>query len=167
LRAMSSSQSRSSSGSSQKRSQENSCIRPTRLAGAFLRARHVGQWKRPNPTEVHPHVAAIGPTEARKRLRERRHERPRQGIVFVRVWNEPADATRALALLCTRRERKARADSRKAMQRFWLVSAPTLASTQNASASLVGRMRPMWVTSTAEWRDWRGRFDPVGSVVGG
>ena len=29
---------------------------------------------------------------------------------------------------------------------------PVLASTQNAPASLVGRMRPMWVTSTGEWR---------------
>jgi hypothetical protein len=34
------------------------------------------------PTKVHPHVAAIGPTQVRKRLSERRDVSLRQGIVF-------------------------------------------------------------------------------------
>jgi hypothetical protein len=33
--------------------------------------------------EVHPHVAAIGPTQARKRLCERGNETLAQGIVFI------------------------------------------------------------------------------------
>ena len=35
------------------------------------------------PNNVHPNVAAIGPTQARKRLRERRNPSLRYGIVFV------------------------------------------------------------------------------------
>ena len=35
------------------------------------------------PTKVHPHVAAIGPTDVRKRLCERRDPGLRHGIVFV------------------------------------------------------------------------------------
>jgi hypothetical protein len=35
------------------------------------------------PTKVHPHVAAIGPTQVRKNLRERREAKLRLGIVFV------------------------------------------------------------------------------------
>jgi hypothetical protein len=36
------------------------------------------------PAEVHPHVAAIGPTQAPKRLRESRDESLPRGIVFER-----------------------------------------------------------------------------------
>jgi hypothetical protein len=54
-------------------------------------------------TKVHPHVAAIGPTQPRKRLRERRDESLRQGIVFVER-REHANAAHAVALLCARRE---------------------------------------------------------------
>ena len=42
-------------------------------------------------TPVHPHVAAIRPTQARKRLRERREARLPHGIVFVTA-NEHADS---------------------------------------------------------------------------
>jgi hypothetical protein len=35
------------------------------------------------PPNVHPHVAANGPAQLRKRLSERRDGRPRQGTVFV------------------------------------------------------------------------------------
>src|SRR5215468_6822105 len=56
------------------------------------------------PPKVHPHVAAIGPTEARKRLNERRNESLRQGIVFV-APHEHADAAYAVALLRAYRER--------------------------------------------------------------
>jgi hypothetical protein len=35
------------------------------------------------PTKVHPHVAAIGPTQVRKRLREQRVAMLLLGIVFV------------------------------------------------------------------------------------
>jgi hypothetical protein len=50
------------------------------------------------PSKVHPHVAAICPTQVRKRLRERRDASLRQGIVFV-VRQEDADAPHALVLL--------------------------------------------------------------------
>jgi hypothetical protein len=42
------------------------------------------------PPTVHPHVAAIGPTRVRKRLRERRDASFRHGIVFVAPY-EHAD----------------------------------------------------------------------------
>jgi hypothetical protein len=35
------------------------------------------------PSNVNPHVAAIGPTQVRKRSSERRDDRLRHGIVFV------------------------------------------------------------------------------------
>jgi hypothetical protein len=59
------------------------------------------------PTKVDPHVAAIGPTQARKRLHERRQASLRRGIVFVAPY-EHADAPHPLALLCARRERPRR-----------------------------------------------------------
>jgi hypothetical protein len=54
------------------------------------------------PPKVHLHVAAIGPTEVRKRLSERRDGRLVHGIVFV-APHEYADAPHAFALLCLRR----------------------------------------------------------------
>jgi hypothetical protein len=48
--------------------------------------------------KVHPHIAAIGPTQARKRLSERRNVSLPPGIVFVAL-HEHADAPYALALL--------------------------------------------------------------------
>src|SRR5262249_13784145 len=51
------------------------------------------------PTRVHPQVAPIGPTQIRKRLRERGEAKVRLSIVFVET-NEPADAPYAVALLC-------------------------------------------------------------------
>jgi hypothetical protein len=59
------------------------------------------------PPKVHPHVAAIGPTRVRKRLRERREARLHDGIVFV-AHHEHADAPHAVALLRPRRERPRR-----------------------------------------------------------
>ena len=50
------------------------------------------------PPQVHPHVAAIGPTQARKGLRERRDVSLQPGIVFVAPY-EHADAPDAVALL--------------------------------------------------------------------
>src|SRR6516165_7281755 len=58
-------------------------------------------------TKVHPHVAAIGPTQAREGLRERREHSLRHGIVFVER-HEHADAPHAVALLRARRERACR-----------------------------------------------------------
>jgi hypothetical protein len=43
------------------------------------------------PTKVHPHVAASGPTQARKGLSKRRDGSLHQGIVFV-ARHEHADA---------------------------------------------------------------------------
>jgi hypothetical protein len=59
------------------------------------------------PTKVHPHVAAIDPTQVRKRLRERREARLLHGIVFV-VRHEHADAPHAVALLRPRHHRPRR-----------------------------------------------------------
>jgi hypothetical protein len=59
------------------------------------------------PTKVHPHVAAIGPTQARKRLRERGDARIHDGIVFV-GRHEHADAPHAVAPLRPRHERPSR-----------------------------------------------------------
>jgi hypothetical protein len=56
------------------------------------------------PTKVDPHVAAIRPTEARKRLSERRDESLRHGIVFVGE-DQHADAPHAVRLLRPHRER--------------------------------------------------------------
>ena len=58
-------------------------------------------------SKVHPHVAAIAPTQARKRLRERRELRLHPRIVFV-VRVEDADAPHAVALLRVHRERPCR-----------------------------------------------------------
>ena len=57
------------------------------------------------PTNVHPHVAAVGPTQARKRLREGREATLLLGIIFV-ARHENANAPHAVALLCQRRERR-------------------------------------------------------------
>jgi hypothetical protein len=56
------------------------------------------------PPKVDPHVAAIRPTQIRKRLRKRRDARLIHGIVFVARY-EHADAPHPLALLRARRER--------------------------------------------------------------
>jgi hypothetical protein len=59
------------------------------------------------PTKVHPRVAAIGPTQARKRLSESRDARLIRGIVLV-GQHEHADAPDAVALLRAGRERPRR-----------------------------------------------------------
>jgi len=52
-------------------------------------------------TEFHPHIAAIGPTQVRKRLSERREASLRPGIVFI-ARHEHADPPQAVALLRAR-----------------------------------------------------------------
>jgi hypothetical protein len=59
------------------------------------------------PSKVHPHVAAIGPTQARERLSERRDVTLKRGIVFV-APHEHADTPYAVALLRARCERPRR-----------------------------------------------------------
>ena len=56
------------------------------------------------PMKVHTHVAAIGPTQVRKRLRERGEASLRLGIIFV-VRHEHADASHPLARLRARCDR--------------------------------------------------------------
>jgi hypothetical protein len=56
------------------------------------------------PAEVHPHVTAIDPTQARKRLRERRDSSLQHRFVFV-ATSEHADAPYAATLLRVRRDR--------------------------------------------------------------
>ena len=57
-----------------------------------------------SPTTVRPHVAAIRPTQVRKRVRERGEATLLLGIVSV-ARHEDADAPYAVALLRARRER--------------------------------------------------------------
>jgi hypothetical protein len=59
------------------------------------------------PTKVHSHIAAIGPPQFRKRLRERRIATLPFRIVFV-APHEHADAPHAVALLCACRQRPRR-----------------------------------------------------------
>jgi hypothetical protein len=59
------------------------------------------------PTEVHPHVAAVYPTQVRNRLRERGKATLPLRIVFVKR-HERANAPHPLALLCACRERPRR-----------------------------------------------------------
>jgi hypothetical protein len=55
----------------------------------------------PAPAKVPPHVAAIGPTQARKRWRERGDAKLPHGIVFA-ARHKHADAPHAVALLRVR-----------------------------------------------------------------
>jgi hypothetical protein len=64
----------------------------------------VSDWCQPPPMKVHTHVAAIGPTQVRKRLRERGEASLRLGIIFV-VRHEHADASHPLARLRARCDR--------------------------------------------------------------
>ena len=59
------------------------------------------------PTNVHPHVAAVGPTQVRKRLREHGNLTLPNGIVFI-ACHEHADAPHAVALLCSHHHRPRR-----------------------------------------------------------
>ena len=76
-------------------------------ADQLLRERSYPIGVRAAPTKVHPHIAAIAPTQARKRLRERREVRLVRGIVFVER-HEHANAPHAVALLRPSRERPCR-----------------------------------------------------------
>src|SRR5262249_8665111 len=84
------------------------------------------------PTKVHPHVAAIGPTQVRKRLSERRDHSRRRAIVFV-APHDHADVPHAVALLRARQERPRR---RAAEERDEL--APDHSITRSAMASRPG-----------------------------
>jgi hypothetical protein len=59
------------------------------------------------PPNVHPHVAAFGPTQVRKRLSEGREPSLRHGIIFVKR-HEHADAPYAVSLLRAHRARPRR-----------------------------------------------------------
>jgi hypothetical protein len=77
-------------------------------------------------TKVDPHVAAIGPAQARKCLGERREARLLLGVVFV-ARPEHADAPYAVALLrvCRERPRRSRVmNSRRCSGRDALSRAP-------------------------------------------
>jgi hypothetical protein len=77
------------------------------------------------PPKVNPHIAAIGPTQVRKRLSERRDARLIHGIVFV-ARHEHADALR---LLRARRERPRR---RAAEERYRLAPVHSITSVARA-----------------------------------
>src|SRR6516164_7753963 len=88
----------------------------------------------PSPTSVHPHVAAIAPTQVRKRLRERRVGKLPLRIVLVEP-REHADAPHAVALLRPRRERPA---GRRAAEERNELAAPDRSITSSAMASSDG-----------------------------
>ena len=69
------------------------------------------------PPKLDPYVAAIGPTQVRKRLSEPRHARLRDGIVFV-AGRKHADASHAVALLRVARADGARRGRRHDAARF-------------------------------------------------
>jgi hypothetical protein len=73
-------------------------------ADQLLRERSYAIVVTAGPTKEHSHVAAVGPTQVRKRLSERRDLSLRQGIVFV-ARHEHADAPHPPVLLCPCRER--------------------------------------------------------------
>ena len=79
------------------------------LAGKWLEllAEIAPGLKRAGITNVHPRVAALGPTQVRKCLSEPRDASLRHGIVFV-VRHEHPDAPHAVALLPPRQERRNR-----------------------------------------------------------
>jgi len=81
------------------------------------------------PPKVHPHVAAIDPTEARKRLSERGDASLRRGIGFF-ARHEHADAPHAVALLRARRE----GPSRRAAEERDELAAPNHSITSSARA---------------------------------
>jgi hypothetical protein len=68
------------------------------------------------PPNVHPHVAAIDPTQARKPLRERGHLSLHHGIAFVAPHEHP-DTPYAVALLRSCRERPRRRASESSDER--------------------------------------------------
>jgi hypothetical protein len=66
-------------------------------ADQLLRERSYATDVTPSETKVHPHIAAIGPTQVRKCLSERGEARLIHGIVFV-ARHEYANAPYAVAL---------------------------------------------------------------------
>jgi hypothetical protein len=64
----------------------------------------VSYWGPCGPPKLYPHVAAIGPTQVRKRFRERRKANLLLGIIFV-ARHEHADAPHPVSLLRTRYKR--------------------------------------------------------------
>jgi hypothetical protein len=81
------------------------------------------------PTKLHPHVAAVGPTQVRKRLRERREASLIPGIILV-ARHEHADAPYAVALLPVRRERP----RRRAAEHAYELAPPNHSITSSARA---------------------------------
>src|SRR5262249_17428999 len=82
--------------------------------------------------KVNPHVAAIGPTQVRERLSERREASLPYGIVFI-APREHADASHAVALLraCRERPRRRATEPRDEL-------APLHSITSSASACKTG-----------------------------
>src|SRR5262249_23480281 len=106
------------------------------------------------PTKVHPNVAAIGPTQARKRLRGSGAASFPLGIVFV-GRHKHADAPHPLALLRARRERPRR---RAAEERDEV--APLNHSITSSARSIIdgGMARPSAVAVL--------RFTTISNLVG-
>src|SRR5262249_28112799 len=107
------------------------------------------------PPKVDPHVAAIGPTQARKRLRERKEAMPLLGIGFV-ARHEHADPPHPPALLRARRKRPCRRRAAESSDEF---ASPNHSITSSARSIIDGGMaRPSAVAVL--------RFTTISNFVG-
>src|SRR5262249_46145568 len=106
------------------------------------------------PTKVGPRLAAIGPTQARKRLTERRVATLLFRIIFV-ASHEHADAPHAVALLRPRRGRPSR---RAAEERDELPSSNDSITSAARSRIDGGMARPSAVAVL--------RFTTISNLVG-
>src|SRR5262249_36744541 len=107
------------------------------------------------PPKVYPHVAAIGPTQARKRLCERGNVNLPHGIVFV-PRHEQADPPHAVALLRARRERP-RGD--RAAEERDEVAPPNHSITSSARSRIDGGMASPSAVAVL-------RFTTISNLVG-
>src|SRR5262249_5195736 len=105
------------------------------------------------PPKLHPHVAAIGPTQLHKRLSEPRKASLRHGLILIKR-HEHADAPHAVALLRACRERPRR---RAAEERDRLA---TIHSTTSSARGIIdgGMARPSALAVL--------RFTTISNLVG-
>src|SRR5262249_46609676 len=96
------------------------------------------------PSKVHPHVTAVGPTQACKRLNERGEVSLRHGIVFV-VRIEHADAPDALALLRPGHERPCRRRAAKERDELAAADHSITPSVTSSSSRRISRLSDLAV----------------------
>src|SRR5262245_42691621 len=104
-------------------------------ADQLLRQRWYSIGVNAGPPKVHPYITAIGPTQFRKRLHERRHASLRLGVVFVER-HEHAYAPHAVARLRARRDRPRRraANNCDELPPFHSITSSARASSMNGTS---------------------------------